>query len=43
MRAGVVLPNVAKAPDLSKASVWKSDKWRHADERSSGARRRSTN
>ena len=32
MRAGVVLPNVAKAPDLSKVSVWKADKWRHADE-----------
>ena len=32
IRAGVVLPNVAKAPDLTKASVWKSDKWRHADE-----------
>ena len=32
MRAGVVLPNVAKASDLTKASVWKSEKWRHADE-----------
>ena len=32
IRAGVVLPNVAKAPDLTKASVWKSEKWRHADE-----------
>ena len=32
MRAGVVLPNVAKARDLTKASVWKSEKWRHADE-----------
>ncbi len=32
MRAGVVLPNVAKAHDLTKASVWKSEKWRHADE-----------
>jgi hypothetical protein len=32
MRAGVVLPNVAKAPDLTKAAVWKSEKWRHADE-----------
>jgi hypothetical protein len=33
MRAGVVLPNVAKAADLTKASVWKSEKWRHADEK----------
>jgi hypothetical protein len=32
IRAGVVLPNVARASDLTKASVWKSDKWRHADE-----------
>jgi hypothetical protein len=32
IRAGVVLPNVAKASDLTKASVWKSQKWRHADE-----------
>jgi hypothetical protein len=33
IRAGVVLPNVAKAPDLTKATVWKSEKWRHADEK----------
>jgi hypothetical protein len=33
IRAGIVLPNVAKAPDLTKASVWKSGKWRHADEK----------
>src|SRR3954465_12459595 len=32
IRTGVVLPNVAKAHDLTKASVWKSEKWRHADE-----------
>src|SRR5262249_44392526 len=32
IRAGVVLPNVAKSADLTKASVWKADKWRHADE-----------
>ena len=32
IRAGVVLPNVAKAADLTKAAVWKSEKWRHADE-----------
>ena len=28
----MVLPNVGKAADLTKASVWKSEKWRHADE-----------
>jgi predicted NBD/HSP70 family sugar kinase len=33
IRAGVVLPDVAKAADLTKASVWKSEKWRHADEK----------
>ena len=33
IRAGVVLPNVGKASDLTKASVWKSEKWRHADEK----------
>jgi hypothetical protein len=33
MRAGVVLPNVGKASDLTKVSVWKSEKWRHADEK----------
>src|SRR4051794_35817 len=32
IRAGVVLPNVAKAADLTKASVLKVEKWRHADE-----------
>ncbi len=32
IRAGVVLPNVAKASNLTKASVWKVEKWRHADE-----------
>jgi predicted NBD/HSP70 family sugar kinase len=32
IRAGVVLPNAGKAADLTKASVWKSEKWRHADE-----------
>ena len=32
IRAGVVLPNAGKASDLNKASVWKSEKWRHADE-----------
>ncbi len=33
IRAGVVLPNVGKAADLTKACVWKSEKWRHADEK----------
>jgi hypothetical protein len=33
MRVGVVLPNVGKASDLTKAAVWKSEKWRHADEK----------
>jgi hypothetical protein len=32
IRTGVVLPNAGKASDLTKASVWKSEKWRHADE-----------
>ena len=32
IRAGVVLPNVGKAADLTKATVWKAEKWRHADE-----------
>jgi hypothetical protein len=32
IRTGVVLPNSGKASDLTKASVWKSEKWRHADE-----------
>jgi len=32
IRAGIVVPNVAKAADLTKAQVWKVEKWRHADE-----------
>jgi hypothetical protein len=32
IRAGVVLPNVGKAGDLTKAAVWKAEKWRHVDE-----------
>lgn len=32
IRAGVVLPQLKDAKDLSKASVWKSELWRHADE-----------
>jgi predicted NBD/HSP70 family sugar kinase len=33
IRAGVVELNLKKAPDLSKASVWKFELWRHADEK----------
>ena len=33
IRAGVVALNLKKAPDLSKASVWKFECWRHADEK----------
>jgi hypothetical protein len=33
IRAGVVELNVKKATDLSKASVWKFDLWRHGDEK----------
>ena len=33
IRAGVVDLNVKKEPDLSKASVWKFDLWRHGDEK----------
>lgn len=32
IRAGIVLSGVKKAPDLSKAEVWKSELWRHGDE-----------
>ena len=32
IRCGVVETRQNKAPDLSKASVWKSSLWRHADE-----------
>ena len=32
IRCGVVEPRLKKAPDLSKASVWRSDLWRHADD-----------
>jgi predicted NBD/HSP70 family sugar kinase len=32
IRVGVVEPNVKKDPHLSKARVWKSKLWRHADE-----------
>ena len=33
IRAGVVKLNLKNAPDLSKAGVWKSELWRHADEK----------
>ncbi len=32
IRCGVVETKAKKAPDLSKASVWASDLWRHADD-----------
>lgn len=32
IRCGVVETRQSKAPDLSKACVWKSDLWRHADD-----------
>lgn len=33
IRAGIVEPNLRKAPDLSKSKVWTSDLWRHADDK----------
>lgn len=33
LRAGVVQLNTKKAPDLSKAEIWKREIWRHADEK----------
>jgi len=33
IRAGVVQLNAKKASDLSKAAVWKSELWRHGDEK----------
>ncbi len=35
MRAGVVETRLKDAPDLSKAKVWQSELWRHADEKPS--------
>ncbi|NEU12296.1 ROK family protein [Methylobacterium sp. BTF04] len=32
IRAGVVATNLKKAPDLSRAEVWRSEIWRHRDE-----------
>jgi hypothetical protein len=36
LRAGLVELNLKKADDLSVAKVWKSDRWRHADEKELG-------
>jgi predicted NBD/HSP70 family sugar kinase len=36
IRAGVVALNSRKAPDLSKAAVWKLECWRHGDEKKIG-------
>src|SRR5262249_1515473 len=33
IRAGIIELNLKKAKDLSKASVWKSELWRHAEEK----------
>jgi hypothetical protein len=33
IRVGVIKLNLNKAPDLSKAEVWKRELWRHADEK----------
>ncbi len=33
IRAGVVALNLKKAPDLSKAAVWKFELWRHGEEK----------
>jgi predicted NBD/HSP70 family sugar kinase len=33
IRTGVVQMNLKKAPDLSKAEVWKRELWRHADDK----------
>jgi hypothetical protein len=33
IRAGVVQLNLKRAPDLSKAAVWKFELWRHGDEK----------
>lgn len=33
IRAGVVSLNLKKAPDLSRLRIWKSELWRHADEK----------
>jgi predicted NBD/HSP70 family sugar kinase len=35
VRAGIVELNLRRASNLSKASVWKFDQWRHADDRPS--------
>jgi predicted NBD/HSP70 family sugar kinase len=33
IRAGIVKLNLKKAPDLSRAALWKFELWRHADEK----------
>jgi predicted NBD/HSP70 family sugar kinase len=38
IRAGVVLTNLKKAADLSKAEVWKSELWRHRGEKPAPSR-----
>jgi len=35
IRTGVVVTNVTKAPDLSQAEIWKSELWRHVDDKPS--------
>jgi predicted NBD/HSP70 family sugar kinase len=32
IRAGIVVSNLKKSPDLAKAQVWKSELWRHGDD-----------
>ncbi len=38
IRVGVVLTHAKEAPDLSKAAVWKTERWRHADDKPSRTR-----
>jgi predicted NBD/HSP70 family sugar kinase len=38
IRAGLVLTNLEEAPDLSEAEVWKSELWRHRDEKPAPSR-----
>ena len=38
IRAGVLLTNLKKAPDLSEVEVWKSELWRHRDEKPAPSR-----
>jgi len=32
IRVGIVTPNLKKSPDLSAATIWKSELWRHRDD-----------